>query len=79
MADVARELELVKLASRNLEQFGDLAKVIEAKLRDDPEEARSFVRPCAMLLQRLLEAQASIEELIQKLYAAERVVPVGQR
>lgn len=71
MADSSHEKDLIRLATRNVEQLHEVAVAVEAKLRTDPEGAAELHRPCATLLQRLLEAQGSIEALLQKLYTAE--------
>jgi len=73
MADSFYEKDLIRLATRNVEQLQEVAAAVEAKLGSDPEGATELHRPCAILLQRLLEAQGSIEALLQKLYTAEMV------
>jgi hypothetical protein len=73
MADSSYERDLVRLATRNVEQLEEVAVAVEAKLRTDPEGAKELHRPCSVLLQKLLEAQGSIEGLLQKLYTAEMV------
>ena len=79
MADHSPEIELVKLASRNVEQVRELTQEIEADLRGDPEAAEEFIRPFSLLLQQLLESQAAVEDLLQKLFAASRVAYAGRR
>jgi hypothetical protein len=79
MADHLHELERVKLATRNVEQLHEMTIEIEAGLRGDPEGAQDFIRPSSILLQRLLEAQASVEALLNKLFAASRLELAGRR
>jgi hypothetical protein len=73
MADSSHEKDLIRLAIRNVEQLQEVAVAVEAKLRSDPEGARELHRPCALLMQSLIEAEGSIEALLQKLYTAEMV------
>jgi hypothetical protein len=73
MADSSYEKDLVRLATRNVEQLQEVATAVEAKLRTDPEGAKELHRPCSVLLQKLLEAQGCIEALLQKLYTTEMV------
>jgi hypothetical protein len=73
MPDSSHEKDLIRLATRNVEQLQEVAAAVEAKLGHDPEGAKELHRPCSVLLQRLLAAQASIEALLQKLYTAEMV------
>jgi hypothetical protein len=73
MADSSPEKDLIRLAIRNVEQLQEVAAAVEAKLGTDAEGAQELRRPCSVLLQRLLEAQGSIEALLQKLYTAEMV------
>ncbi|MBI4167069.1 MAG: hypothetical protein HY508_15185 [Acidobacteria bacterium] len=73
MADVTYELEQVKLAFANVAQLTQLMQDIEARVKGDPEAAEGFIRPCAQLLQKLLEAQGSVETLLEKLFVAGRV------
>jgi hypothetical protein len=69
MSYFAHEMELVKEAGRQVESLHEIARVVEAKLAAEPSGAKDFIRPCSTLLQRLLEAQAAVETLLQKLYA----------
>jgi 3-oxoacyl-[acyl-carrier-protein] synthase III len=73
MPDSSHEKDLIRLATRNVEQLQGVAAAVEAKLGHDPEGAKELHRPCSVLLQRLLAAQGSIEALLQKLYTAEMV------
>jgi hypothetical protein len=73
MADSSHEKDLIRLATRNVEQLLEVAAAVEAKLGLDPEGAKELHRPCALLMQKLIEAQGSIEALLQKLYTAEMV------
>lgn len=73
MPDSSHEKDLIRLATRNVEQLQEVAAAVEAKLGHDPEGAKELHRPCSVLLQRLLAAQGSIEALLQKLYTAEMV------
>lgn len=73
MSDSARDKEPLRQAIRNAEQVQEVVKALESKLAADPGDAKAWIRSCAVLVQKLLEAQASVEDLIQKLYAAELV------
>lgn len=78
MADYDQEVELLRLAVRNVEQLRQMTKEIEARLTGHPEAAEEFIRPGSLLLQRLLEAQAAVEGLLEKLFAARRLELVGR-
>ena len=73
MSDFTHDIELVKHARRNAEEIPEFVRGIESKLAEDPAGAKDFIRPCSVLLQKLLEAQAAVEVLLQKLYAADRL------
>ncbi|MBZ5516593.1 MAG: hypothetical protein LAN62_17435 [Acidobacteriia bacterium] len=73
MADSAREMELIRLATRHVEQIPEIVAAVEARLKSDPGDARDFHRLCAVLTQKLLTAEGSVEELLQKLHTAETV------
>jgi len=73
MADFAPETNLVHLAGGSVEQIQQVIEAVESKLKADPEGAKDLVRPCGFLLQKLLEAQARVEGLLQKLYLADLV------
>ncbi len=73
MANFEPEMELLKQACRNVVQLQEIARTIESRLTADPEGAKSFIRPCSMLLQKLLEAQAGVEGLLPKLYSASTI------
>jgi len=79
MADYHREMELVKLATHNAGQLHEWTTEIEQALRGDPGGAREFLRPCSVLLQRLLEGQAAVEALLEKLFAASALETVERR
>jgi len=80
MADFTKEKELLRLAVRNTEQLQEVVWEVESKLEADATDAKDLIRPCGILVQRLLEAQAKVEELIQKIYSAGLVeVGVDQR
>ena len=79
MADLTYELEQVKLAFANVAQLKQLTQDIEASVHGDPETAEEFIRPCGQLLQKLLEAQGSVETLLQKLFVAGHAEMAGQR
>jgi hypothetical protein len=78
MVDYAQDVELLRLAARNVDQLKQLTLEIEARLRGHPEAAEEFIRPSSLLLQRLLEAQATVEALLEKLFAARRLELVGR-
>lgn len=69
MADFTQEKDLLKLAIRNTEQLKDVVDAVEAKLAVHPSEAQDLLRPCGALVQRLLEGQGMVEELIEKIYS----------
>jgi hypothetical protein len=73
MSDFAPEAELVQLAGGSVEQIDRVVEAVESKLAANPEGVNDLVRPCGMLLQKLLEAQARVEGLLQKLYFADLV------
>ena len=79
MADYAQEMELVKLATRNVEQLKQMTREIETRLSGNPAGVEELIRPSTVLLQRLLEAQASVEALLEKLFAASRLELAGRR
>lgn len=79
MADAAYELEQIRLAFTNVAQVKQLTQDIEASVKGDPESAEEFIRPCGQLLQKLLEAQASVETLLQKLFVANHAEMAGRR
>ena len=72
MSDFAPEARLVQLAGGSVEQIDRVVEAIESKLAANPEGAVDLVRPCGRLLQQLLEAQARVEGLLQKVYCADR-------
>ena len=73
MTDFAPELELVRLAVRNVEQLQQVFRAVESKLSKTQEGAQVLRGPCAVLDVKLLEAQARVEELIQKVHDSELV------
>jgi hypothetical protein len=73
MADFAPDMKLVQLAGGSVEQIHRVVEAVEAKLQGDPEGVKELVRHCGLLLQKLLEAQARVEGLLQKLYLADLV------
>jgi hypothetical protein len=73
MAEFAPEAKLVQLAGGSVEQIQQVVDAVESKLKVDPEGVRDVVRPCGVLLQKLLKAQARVEGLLQKLYFADLV------
>jgi hypothetical protein len=73
MADLTQETELLKLAIRNTEQLREVVEAVEAKLALDPAEATDLLRPCGILVQKLLEGQGLVEGLIERIYAARLV------
>ncbi len=73
MADSSHEKELVRMATRSVEQIQEIVVAVEDKLKSDPENARDLHRLCAVLMQSLLAAQGSVEALLQKLYTLETV------
>lgn len=73
MADFTSDVKLVQLAGGSVEQIDRVVEAIESKLAGNPEGVDELVRPCGMLLQKLLEAQARVEGLLQKVYRADRV------
>ncbi|MFB3921783.1 MAG: hypothetical protein ACE145_08675 [Terriglobia bacterium] len=73
MADFSQEKELLKLAIQNTEQLKEVVEAVESKLALHPSEAQEMLRPCGALVQRLIESQGLVEELIEKIYAARRV------
>jgi hypothetical protein len=79
MAEWNRALEQVKLAYANVAQLKQITQDIEAIVTGDPEAAGEFIRPCTQLLQKLLEAQGSVETLLEKLFVAGRVEMAGRR
>ncbi len=79
MADKVHVLEQVKLAFTNVAQLKQLTQDIEASVKGDPESAEEFIRPCGQLLQKLLEGQASVETLLQKLFVASHAEMAGRR
>lgn len=70
MTTLDQGLEQVKLAYGTVSQLKHLASEIEMGVRDDPEAAKELIRPCGQLLQELLEAQGSLETLLEKLFVA---------
>ncbi len=72
MSDWHQELTQIRLALANVGQLKQVAEEIEASVRGNPEAAEEFIRPCGQLLQRLLEAQGTVETLLEKLFVASR-------
>jgi hypothetical protein len=79
MTNGEQGLAQLKLAYANVAQLKQLAQDIESTVRGDPGEAEEFIRPCTQLLQKLLEAQGSIETLLEKLFVAGRVELASRR
>ena len=73
MSDFTQEAKLVQLAGGSVEQIHRVLETLESKLAANPEGVGDLVRPCGMLLQKLLEAQGRVEGLLQRLYRADRV------
>jgi len=73
MTDFTPEAKLVQLAGGSVEQIHRVVEAVESKVAANPEGVGDLVRPCGVLLQKLLEAEARIEGLLQKLYSADRV------
>jgi len=72
MTALDQELEQVKLAYETVSQLKHLASDIEEGVRSDPEAAKDLIRPCGQLLQKLLEAQGSVETLLERLFVASK-------
>lgn len=72
MTALDQELEQVKLAYGTVSQLKQLASEIEEGVCGDPEAAKELIRPCGQLLQKLLEAQGSVETLLDRLFVASR-------
>jgi len=79
MTNSGQGLAQLKLAYTNVAQLKQLAQDIESSVHDEPEAAEEFIRPCAQLLQKLLEAQGSIETLLEKLFVASRAEMATRR
>ena len=79
MTNAEQGLAQLKLAYTNVAQLKQLAQEIELSVRNAPEAAEEFIRPCAQLLQKLLEAQGSIEALLDKLFVAGRAEMASRR
>lgn len=79
MSNWEQGLTQVRLAHANVAQLQQVAQDIEMSVRDDPETAEEFIRPCGQLLQKLLEAQGAIETLLDKLFVASRQEMAGRR
>ncbi len=79
MVDKDQVLERIRLACENVARLNQQTHEIEAGVKDDPEAAEDFIRPCGQLLQKLLEAQASVETLLQKLFVASHAEMAGRR
>lgn len=73
MPNFNQEKDLLKLAIRNTEQLKEVVEAVEAKLAVDPSEAQDLLRPCGALVQRLLQGQGLVEELIERIYATRRI------
>jgi hypothetical protein len=79
MTNAEQGLAQLKLAYTNVAQLKQLAQEIELSVRGDPGTAEEFIRPCTQLLQKLLEAQGSIETLLDKLFVAGRAEMATRR
>lgn len=79
MAEINQALEQVKLAYANVAQLKQVAQDIETGVKDDPEAAGEFIKPCGQLLQKLLEAQGTVETLLQRLFVASHAEMAGKR
>ena len=73
MGDSSHEKDLIRLAARNVDHIQEVVAAVEDKLKSDPEDARDLHRHCAVLMQKLLAAEGSVEALLQKLYTVETV------
>ena len=71
MANFDPEVEKVRAAVRNVEQIQKDLKALESRLAAGSSGASVLIRPCVILLERLLEAQAGVERLIEQLTHAE--------
>ena len=79
MTNAEQGLAQLKLAFTNVAQLKQLAQDIELSVRNEPEAAEEFIRPCGQLLQKLLEAQGAIETLLEKLFVAGRAEMASRR
>ena len=79
MTNGEQTLAQLKLAYTNVAQLKQLAQDIELSVQGEPEGAEEFIRPCGQLLQKLLEAQGSIETLLEKLFVAGRAEMASRR
>jgi hypothetical protein len=79
MTALDQGLEQVKLAYENVAQLEHLASEIEAGVGGEPGAAKELIRPCGQLLQKLLEAQGSVETLLEKLFVASKAEMAGRR
>jgi hypothetical protein len=72
-------LTQIRLAHANVARLKQVAQEIEASVKSNPEAAEEFIRPCAQLLQKLLEAQGTVETLLEKLFVASRTELAARR
>ena len=71
MANFDPEVENARAAVRNVEQIQKDLKALESRLAAGSSGASVLIRPCVILLERLLEAQAGVERLIEQLTHAQ--------
>jgi hypothetical protein len=79
MSELDSEKEILQLAIRSVEQLQQVAKQVESKVASSPDDAKTLIRPCATLVLKLLEAQASFESLIAKLHSTVYSENLGQK
>jgi hypothetical protein len=72
MSNWQQELTQIRLALANVGQLKQVAEEVEASVCGNPEAAEELIRPCGQLLQRLIEAQGTVETLLEKLFVASR-------
>lgn len=71
MSDVELDKKNLELALRCIDQIKKCVKQVKSRIEEDPENAQQFVRPSVCLLEKLLEAQSEVQELIDEVNRAE--------
>jgi len=71
MSEVELDKSNLELALRCVAQIQKCARQVKSRIAENPERAEDLARPSVRLLEKLLESQAEIQELIEEINRAE--------
>jgi hypothetical protein len=79
MSDAELDRNNLELALRCIEQIRKCAEQVRSRIGENPENAEDLARPSVCLLEKLLEAQAEVQGLIDEVNRAELLAVYAAR